>query len=325
MVGKASPKKKRYAILLAESFSTGEKPVPPWVLSHNLSRTEAELLVKVFKGQNRIVHQYEYDFAHAAPKPENCADCAEIVLQHCNIMLGLGEQEAANRGLQILKESAQTGFEALLDVLPPAQRRLWTELRATPRGFVLYGGTAIALRLGHRHSEDFDFFSNGPFSPQGLKNNVGYLKDAETIQSTTNTLTCIVHRGGPVQVSFFGGLDLNRVAEPQLVTGIWVASMLDLLAVKLGVLVERAAYKDYMDIDALLGAGVDLAEGLGAGQAVYGPQFNPFLSLKALTFFGEGDLHRVDPATRARLTKAAENVNPRKLPAVVPRRGLLPK
>jgi hypothetical protein len=29
---------------------------------------------------------------------------------------------------------------------------------ATEIGFVLYGGTAIAMHLGHRHSVDFDFF-----------------------------------------------------------------------------------------------------------------------------------------------------------------------
>jgi len=51
-------------------------------------------------------------------------------------------------------------FTPNLQILPPAQRRLWDELGHTPREFVLYGGTALALRLGHRHSEDFDFFSN---------------------------------------------------------------------------------------------------------------------------------------------------------------------
>ncbi len=50
-----------------------------------------------------------------------------------------------------------------MEVLPPAQKRLWPELRAAAElGFVLYGGTAIALRLGHRHSVDFDFFSEKP-------------------------------------------------------------------------------------------------------------------------------------------------------------------
>ncbi len=44
-----------------------------------------------------------------------------------------------------------------LDVLSAAQRALWPELAGLPRGFVLYGGTALALRLGHRVSVDFDF------------------------------------------------------------------------------------------------------------------------------------------------------------------------
>lgn len=35
-----------------------------------------------------------------------------------------------------------------LDVLPPSQRRLWEELSQVPKEFVLYGGTALALRLG---------------------------------------------------------------------------------------------------------------------------------------------------------------------------------
>ncbi|MDF1482816.1 nucleotidyl transferase AbiEii/AbiGii toxin family protein [Extensimonas sp. H3M7-6] len=34
-----------------------------------------------------------------------------------------------------------------------------SKLRPAPAmGFALYGGTAIALRLGHRQSVDFDFF-----------------------------------------------------------------------------------------------------------------------------------------------------------------------
>jgi hypothetical protein len=54
-------------------------------------------------------------------------------------------------------------FTPNLNILPEPQRRLWGELRDTPQAFVLYGGTALALRLGHRQSEDFDFFSNQPF------------------------------------------------------------------------------------------------------------------------------------------------------------------
>ena len=45
-----------------------------------------------------------------------------------------------------------------LSTLPPAQRALQPERDATPHTFMLYGGTALALRLSHRTSVDFDFF-----------------------------------------------------------------------------------------------------------------------------------------------------------------------
>ncbi|MGH9789800.1 MAG: nucleotidyl transferase AbiEii/AbiGii toxin family protein [Candidatus Acidiferrales bacterium] len=332
MAGKIKRARKRHALLLDKSLAKGGAP---WVVCHNLLRHEAELLAKIEPEQTFI---YEYDFVHRAPKPETCPDCTQIVFEHRKTMLDIAEKEAAIRGVQILRDNfsgnekpaeplaAKEHFELCIDVLPPAQRRLWNDLGATPPQFVLYGGTAIALRLGHRHSKDFDFFSSEPFSPMGLRSRVPYLSDAEVIQSAKNTLTCLVNRGGPVQVSFFGGLHLNRVADPERAAdvGIWVASRLDLLGLKLAVLTERAEYKDYVDIDTLLASGVDLAQGLAAALAIYGGQFNPLLSLKALTFYAEGDLHRFEPAARARLTAEAERVNPRKLPVLSARKGLVP-
>jgi predicted nucleotidyltransferase component of viral defense system len=43
--------------------------------------------------------------------------------------------------------------------LKPATAKLWSELQHDPllHGFVLIGGTALALRIGHRLSEDLDF------------------------------------------------------------------------------------------------------------------------------------------------------------------------
>jgi hypothetical protein len=55
-----------------------------------------------------------------------------------------------------------TLFHPRLDMLPKPQQNLWPELAQTPRDFALYGGTAIALRLGHRQSVDCDFFRGNP-------------------------------------------------------------------------------------------------------------------------------------------------------------------
>jgi nucleotidyltransferase AbiEii toxin of type IV toxin-antitoxin system len=60
-------------------------------------------------------------------------------------------------------------FSPRLEILPAAQRRLWSEFSGVPEEFVLYGGTAVALHLGHRHSIDFDFFGNRALDPSVKK------------------------------------------------------------------------------------------------------------------------------------------------------------
>ena len=101
-------------------------------------------------------------------------------------------------------------------MLPAAQRTLWSELDATPDHSTLYGGTALALRLGHRQSVDVDFFSHRAFDPEALAGEVRYLAGAERVQVAGHTLTCRVERGGPMLVSFLGNLGLGEVAPRDL-------------------------------------------------------------------------------------------------------------
>lgn len=197
-----------------------------------------------------------------------------------------------------------------LHVLPPSQRRLWAELCGVPSHFVLYGGTALALRLGHRESEDFDFFSSRPFVPSRLANEIAFLRGAETLQSAENWLVMSVDRDGPVKVSFFGGLPLKRVRAPDLISppGVRLASLLDVAAAKVKVILDRALAKDYVDIAALLDAGLSLSEMLGAARTVYGPSYNPLLALKALCYYGEPSLQGLPERIRKRLTEATARV-----------------
>jgi Nucleotidyl transferase AbiEii toxin, Type IV TA system len=215
-------------------------------------------------------------------------------------------------------------FTPNLQILPDAQRKVWGELQHTPTEFVLYGGTALALRLGHRHSEDFDFFSNKPFDPAALRKAIPYLDNAEMSQIEANTLTAIVDRGSPVKVSFFGGLSLNHVQEPEIAADnrIRVASVLDVAATKLATIQQRAQARDYEDLAAILATGVTLSEIVAAASAVYGKQFNGALSLKALTYFSDGDLPSLSPATQQALRTLASQVDLRHIPVVEARAGL---
>ena len=62
-----------------------------------------------------------------------------------------------------------SSFSPKFEILPPPQQKLWPELEGLAAlGFVLYGGTAIALRLGHRVSVDFDFFSKEALNREAI-------------------------------------------------------------------------------------------------------------------------------------------------------------
>lgn len=210
-------------------------------------------------------------------------------------------------------------LEPRLDQLPPSQRSLWPELSTVPSGFVLYGGTALTLRLGHRLSEDFDFFANRSFQPDELEREVPFLQGSIRLQSSPNTLVSIVERpAGGTKVSFFGGLPLHRVGDPDKTSDncLLIASLLDLAATKVKVVQDRAESKDYLDLFRLLEEGIDLSFALSAARAVYGGAFNPLLSLKALSYFGDGDLGTLPERVRRRLSAAVSSVDPSHLPEV---------
>jgi hypothetical protein len=208
-------------------------------------------------------------------------------------------------------------FEPRLDILPPAQQRLWPQLSGTPEEFTLHGGTAIALRLGHRPSVDFDFFSAKPFAPDDLMRKISYLRGATVRQEAPDTLTATVERDGPVQVSFFGGIDLGQVAPAERAAGpgIKVASLIDLAGFKVAVVPQRAELKDYVDVHTLMTkAGIPLAEMLAAAKIIYGAQFNPMLALKALAYHEDRALAKLPAEIRRDLIAAVKATDPRLLP-----------
>lgn len=212
-------------------------------------------------------------------------------------------------------------FQAHLDILPEVQRRLWPELRPTLQlGFVLYGGTAIALRLGHRSSVDFDFFTDQPLDRIAIHTAFPFLDRSQVLQDQPDTLTVVVSGGDshdhPIKVSFFGTIGFGRVGEPEWTHDhvLQAASPDDLMATKLKVLLQRVEAKDYQDVAALIKAGVSLERWLAAARTMYGYNFQPNESLKALVYFQGGDLDSLPRPEREALIKAVKAV--RKLPTV---------
>lgn len=215
-------------------------------------------------------------------------------------------------------------FDPRIETLPLAQKEIWPQLAPAPDlSFVLYGGTAVALQLGHRVSIDFDFFSAEPLEKARIETSFQFFRNARPVQEDENSLVVVVPMpSGPVKVSFFGGLTLGRINDPLRTTDrvLLVASLEDLLATKLKAILDRAEAKDYRDISAMLSAGVSLEKALGAFAGNY--QRDPALPLKALGFFKDGDLRSLSKADQDLLRSARDRVSD--VPEVRLLKGLLP-
>jgi hypothetical protein len=203
-------------------------------------------------------------------------------------------------------------FTPRLDILAEAQRGLWPELAQVPAEFTLYGGTAIALQLGHRQSVDFDFFSSQPFDPHELQESIPFLADATVELSKANTLTVFVDRGKRVAVSFFGLPWLRSLRLPWVCAdnGLKVASLLDLAATKASAVQGPAEAKDYLDIYALMTLGgiapTEMLKAAGASTAGLSARSRPSRPFHtSMTGISGRCRHMSSPRSRPRPTKLA--------------------
>lgn len=200
------------------------------------------------------------------------------------------------------------------NILPKAQATLWARLETLPQHFVLYGGTALALQLGHRNSVDLDFFSAQPVEPRQLYATLDFLAKGRITQEERNTLTVQANtEDGPVSVSFFGGLRLRCVDLPiRIPPGVSLAGARDIFGCKCATIQQRDNLKDLQDVCALLRHGLPLAEGLGCARTIYGESFNPRMTLMALSY--PPALEGLPAEDRQLLAQAVEDI--RNLPAV---------
>jgi hypothetical protein len=214
-------------------------------------------------------------------------------------------------------------LEPKLGVLPPAQREIWTSLAPAPLlNFVLYGGTAIALHLGHRESLDFDFFQSEPLDKDRVRAAFKFINGAGILQDAADTLVVLAEMpSGPVKVSFFGGIGFGRVNDPLQTRDdiLLVASLEDLMATKLKATLDRAEAKDYRDIAEMISTGVSLPVGVSAFRAMFHGE--PSQVLRSIGYFEDGDLHGLAESDRRLLRNARDRVG--QLPDVMIRNGSL--
>ena len=117
----------------------------------------------------------------------------------------------------------------------------------------LAGGTAIALHLGHRISEDLDFFVSG--QKYNIEENitVPLMKTGLTIDFESRSENTLVAYVGKQEgkISCFNLEDHFNIENPIIFNSIRVAGIKDLLAMKLLAIIQRGRLRDFLDLWAI--------------------------------------------------------------------------
>ena len=161
------------------------------------------------------------------------------------------------------------------------------ELQTFKKRFYLAGGTGLALQIGHRASEDFDYFTNVPFNNEHLNSELHKLfptHKISVIQNEENTFTCLLNGG--IKLSFFklAYENIFPVIDTEYFN---IANILEIGIMKVLALV-RASYKDYVDLYYILNKH-DLSELMSAAKKNH-KDFNESIYLKCLLTFEDLDM-----------------------------------
>ncbi|NQU38932.1 MAG: nucleotidyl transferase AbiEii/AbiGii toxin family protein [Lentisphaerae bacterium] len=185
-------------------------------------------------------------------------------------------------------------------VLPGNSKALLAEIDSSGsdavRGWVLAGGTGLALRCGHRISVDFDFFRTVGMDQPALRDALGSIDTYETLQDSERTLTVLI-KG--VKLSFF------QVRDPFLYdrdpySFFELADIREIALMKLVAIANRGSRKDFVDLYTILRDGPILQDYFRVLPEKYGQErINAYHILKSLTYFddaeGEPMPHMLEP------------------------------
>jgi hypothetical protein len=152
-------------------------------------------------------------------------------------------------------------------------------------GFHLVGGTALALVLNHRKSDDIDLFNNIDFDSAGLLENLHIDFPFQIYSSSKNTLKGSIF---DIKVDLLAHR-YKYLQEPTTLNGINMLSLPDLVSMKLNAIsTSGQRSKDFIDIYYLLEK-YDLESMLSFYKVKYDQQNETFL-LKSLIYFDDVDL-----------------------------------
>ncbi len=173
------------------------------------------------------------------------------------------------------------------DVLPRNTKDVLDKLKKSGivSNFYLTGGTALALQIGHRESEDLDFFCETDFDPVEIQRGLEKFGTLEGLAVESGTLNF-----------FLDGVKIQLLHYPYKLLdgkvyfdGVSLSSKIDIACTKLITISARGGKKDFIDIYYLL-LEYDLAQLFEKLKLKYpGIDYNQIHLLKSLVYFVDAD------------------------------------
>lgn len=153
-----------------------------------------------------------------------------------------------------------TSVDGYADVLPENLRHLWPAVAGVARKIKgrLVGGTALAVHLKHRLSEDLDVMTLREFSGRSVSkkmraagHSVSIIEDGSNMfHARVDDVKVDIFRALPT-IHEVGPSDMSWIRPAVQIDGMPVASPEDIMATKLDAITRRAKLRDYIDIYAL--------------------------------------------------------------------------
>lgn len=181
------------------------------------------------------------------------------------------------------------------ETLATRTERVWkllagSAIAAPESGFYLAGGTALALQMGHRQSEDLDFFTESEFLPSHITERLQKIGNLSVTQEEPRTIHTVLDDVKISFISFPYSLSFSLIP----CDGILLADERDIAAMKLSAIAGRGAKKDFIDLFVLMQK-YPLETLIGFFETLFaGKQYNRMHVLKSIVYFDDAE-HDPDP------------------------------
>ena len=159
------------------------------------------------------------------------------------------------------------------EILGPATRAAWpTVAEIVPAGTVLMGGTALAMHLRHRRSEDLDLFTPHAFDPDPLHAALDARGEFRLARKSQGHLHGTFD---DVKIDILWGAGAATLQSPTPVADLPIGSLQDIMATKFRAISSRHLLRDYFDVMSVEQlAGITVEEGFTLYLRKYGLSAN---------------------------------------------------